>query len=791
MANWIEPAAIEVLESLRAAVGGHPLVAETLTRRGVLTPEAARAFLDPAHYTPAPAEELPDLAAAVERVEAAIRSGERICVWGDFDVDGQTSTALLVSVLGALGADVTHYIPVRARESHGIARASLERVLDAGAKLLLTCDTGVMEHAAVTYAASRGTDVVITDHHDLPPAPPPARAVVNPKRLPSNHPLRELPGVGVAYKLAEVLLARAGRGDEAEGPVLSLAEGPVLSLAEGLLDLVALGIVADVAAQVADVRYLLQRGLGVLRRTERLGLRELMRVAGVLPAGVTEEQIGFVLAPRLNALGRLADANVAVELFTTTDPTRARTLAHELEGLNARRRLLTHQVLQGALAQIKQAPSLLDQAVLVLAHPSWPAGVIGIVAGRLAERYRRPAILIAAPPGQPARGSARSVPGVDISAAIAAHGDMLHSFGGHPMAAGLSLDPEQVPAFRRAISRTTARMTAETPALPSVVVDAYLPLTELSLDLVAELERLAPFGNGNPLLTLAARNLRLAGDARIGRHKEHRRVTVRDEAGQTYEVFWWQSADRRLPKGPFDLAYTVRASDYLGQRSVQIGWVAARERKPELAAVVTKLALQVQDYRHISNPREVLAGLVKRGGVQVWAEGETAVVPPLKGRGRHQLTSGSALAVWTIPPGPAELEAVLECVSPQTVYLFGQLPVGDDLRSFLRRLAGLVKHIMKEKDGRASLVALAAATAQRETTVQAGLEWLAARGQVCPLVPLRAGLSEASGDALELTPGDGRPRPEARQLQARLKALLEETAAYRSFFLRADLDRLT
>ncbi len=757
MAHWIEPSPINVPPALHAAVGGHPLVAETLARRGILTPEAARAFLDPAHYRPAPPQELPDLIAAVEHITAAIQNRAPICVWGDFDVDGQTATALLVSVLRALGADVTHYIPVRARESHGIGRAALERVLDAGARLILTCDTGVTEHAAIAYAASRSCDVVVTDHHALPPTLPAARAVVNPKRLPVGHPLRELPGVGAAYALTEALLTRAGRGDEAEE----------------LLDLVALGIVADVAVQVADVRYLLQRGLDVLRRTERLGLRELMRVAGVLPAGVSEEQIGFVLGPRLNALGRLADANVAVELFTTADPTRAQTLAYELEGLNAQRRLLTNQVLQGALAQIQQDPALLHESALVLAHPNWPASVVGIVAGRLAERYQRPAILFAAPPGQPVRGSARSVPGIDISAAIAAHGDMLLKFGGHPLAAGLSLNAEQLPAFRRALLRTVADLATQTPAPPGVVLDAYLPLAELSLDLVADLERLAPFGNGNPPIALAARNLRLAGDARIGRHEEHRRITVRDQGGQTHEVFWWHSADWPLPQAPFDLAYTARASDYLGQRGVQIEWLDARERQPERIVVAARPAIQLQDYRHISNPREVLEGLTQRQEVQIWAE--AATVP---GHGRHQLTPGPALAIWTIPPGPAELAAALERVAPQTVYLFGELPGDDDAAGFLQRLAGLVKHVLNEKSGQASLVALAAATAQRQATIRAGLEWLAARGQVR--------LIQASDDALTLAPGDGQTDPQAGHIQARLKALLDETAAFRSFILRTD-----
>jgi len=405
--------------------------------------------------------------------------------------------------------------------------------------------------------------------------------------------------------------------------------------------------------------------------------------------------------------------------------------------------------------------------------------VIGIIAGRLARRHHRPAILISSPPGQAARGSARSVPGVDINAAIAAQADMLYRYGGHPMAAGFALDPEQIPAFRRAISRTVSLMVAKTPAEPEITVDAGLPLTELSLDLLADLGRLAPFGNGNPPLTLAARNLRLAGNAKIGRHEEHRRVTVRDETGQTHEVFWWHGAAWPLPQDRFDLAYTVRANDYQGRRSVQIEWVAARERAPEPVELAAKPALQVLDYRHISNPREVLAGLAQREGVQVWAEGGGA--GGVEGRGRHQLEAALSLAVWTVPSGTAELEAALERVSPQKIYLFANLPE-DDLEHFLARLAGLVKHVLNQAGGETSLVALAAATAQREAAVSAGLEWLEARGQMR--------LVETAGDKLLLAPGDNRRHPQAGQIQARLKALLDETAAYRSFFLRADIEQL-
>ena len=393
MRDWIEPPKVEVPNSLRAAVGGHPLVAETLVRRGIRDSRAARAFLDPTHYHPTSPSALPHAERAAERLEHAILLGERICVWGDFDVDGQTATTILVSALRDLGASVFFHIPNREREGHGIDLTALEEVLAKGVDVLLTCDTGITAHDGVESASQQSVDVIITDHHDLPPTIPPAYAATDPKMLPQTHALRELPGVGVAYKLAQLLYRRAGRAEEATRH----------------LDLAALGIVADVATQTGDVRFLLQRGLEALRRTERLGLRTLMEIAELDPTGLTEEHIGFELAPRLNALGRLADASPAVELLTTDDLERARILAHQLDGLNARRKMLCDQVTQAAEAQLERDPSLLDHGALELSHPRWPGGVIGIVAGRLAERYHRPVILITAPPGELARGSARSI----------------------------------------------------------------------------------------------------------------------------------------------------------------------------------------------------------------------------------------------------------------------------------------------------------------------------------------------------------------------------------------------
>jgi len=762
MRQWIEPPDVEVPRSLRAAVGGHPLVAEMLVRRGIDTSRTARAFLDPSHYQPAPPTELHDAARAADRLERAIDEGERICVWGDFDVDGQTATTVLVSALRNLDAAVDFHIPHREREGHGIDMEALQGVVAGGIDILLTCDTGITAHEPVAHAMAHGVDVIITDHHDLPPSLPGAYAAVNPKMLPETHALRELPGVGVAYKLVELLYARAGRSDESHQ----------------YLDLVALGIVADVATQTGDVRYLLQRGLEELRNTDRLGLQVLIDVAELDSQGLTEEHIGFELAPRMNALGRLADATPAVDFLTTGDLERARILARELDGLNAQRKMLCDQVMHAAEAQIERDPSLLESGALVLSHAAWPGGVIGIVAGRLAERYHRPTILISAPPGEIAHGSARSIAGCDINAAIAANSHMLEGFGGHPMAAGMSIDPDCIPAFRRALSRTIDdrcgdALTAE----PALEIDAYLPLADLSLDFVEQMERLAPFGPGNPVPTLATRGLSVRGHASLGRAGEHLKIFVEDENDVTQDVLWWRADPSQLPRGPFDLAYTIRASDYRGQRDVQVEWIDARPiEQPAALSAPERPAIEVFDHRTSSDPHGELKRLRDEADVLVWSEGPGA--PP--GVGRDRLAPARILAIWTAPPGGPELRFALERVSPEIIHLFALAPGGGlgHARGFLKALHGRAQRAIAEQGGFVDLSALAASMAHRRETVQVGLQWLAANGYVAIL--------DARPEQIHLAPGDGSRSENASNLERRLRALLDETRAYRSHVARTD-----
>ncbi|MBN1262594.1 MAG: single-stranded-DNA-specific exonuclease RecJ, partial [Anaerolineae bacterium] len=766
--RWLDPNPVSVPEEVQAFVGGRPLVAETLVRRGIDTVAAARDFMDPDAHTPAPSSDFPDMARAVARLSAALQRRERICVWGDFDVDGQTSTTLLVATLRDLGGDVFHHIPVRATESHGVNVPNLQVVIDAGARVLLTCDTGVSAHEAVEVANRQGVDVVITDHHELPDdGLPAAHAIVNPHRLPEGHPLATLPGVGVAYKLAQALYVEAGREGEARKH----------------LDLVALGIVADVAELAGDTRYLLQRGLPALRETKRRGLRALFELARVDPRQLNEETIGFSIGPRLNALGRLADANVIVEFFTTEDWGRARILAGQLDALNNERKRLCNDVEQGALTQIERDPALLDDAALVLSNPHWPGGVIGIVASRLSERFNRPVVLLSAPQDAPAHGSARSVEGCHITEAIATQRALLIQFGGHAMAAGLSLPAEAIPAFRRGLSRSVQAQRGTTPPKPSLQIDGYVALEALSLDLIHQLDRLAPFGPGNPPLTLAVRDVSVAHHTSLGRTGDHLAVIIEDAKGASQRVLWWRAAADDLPVGRFDLAFSVRANTFRGEQQVQVVWVDTRP-VPQAATVLEAVApiLDIADYRREPHPLTLVQPMLAWQNTQVWAE-MASTVP---GVSREDLRPAETLVIWTAPPGPQILRHAMERVTPRRVIVFGVDPGIDRFDPFLKRLAGLVKYAVNFREGRAPLLALAAATSQRLRTVRKGLAWLAARGYIV--------IERWGEDAVVVC----RPTPAVTTvpvegtgpLDTELRGLLEETAAYRKHFVRADVGAL-
>jgi len=761
MTRWLDPHSVNT-DSL-ASLNLPPFIAQTLLRRGINSPEAAEAFL---HPDATPSTPFPEIEKAVDIINMAIRNKETICVWGDFDVDGQTSTALLVQTLQATGANVVYYIPIRGKESHGVHVESLKPVIDNGAKLIVTCDTGITAHEAVDYANSRGVDVVITDHHDLDRAStslsvnlPNAKAIINPKLLPKDHLLANLAGVGVAYKLAEALF---------ESYKLQV-EGQ--TSAEDLLDLVALGLIADVALLKGETRSLAQKGIQALRNTNRLGLKVIAELSGTNFETLTEETIGFTFAPRLNALGRLGDANPAVELLLTNNPARARVLAAQIEGLNAQRRLLTSNVYQAAEAQLRANPDLLTEPAIILSHPNWPGGVVGIVANKLVGRYHKPAILLNESEDGILRGSARSIEGLHITEAIATQKDILRGFGGHPMAAGMSFDADKLTEFRRGLGKAIEKQLGEiVREEPTLQIDAWLGLDEINISLAESLEMLAPFGAGNPSLTLASRGVTVKSISTIGKTKEHLRLNVEDESGNTQSILWWNGAGEELPPtdNKFDIAYSLRASSYRGQKQVTLQFEEFRvvEEKP---IEVKKAKLEIMDLR--LRPSTFTRSV--QPSTLVWAEG--ADKP--KGNSRFDLHPADELAIYTTPPSPVELRKALELVNPKKVYVFAIPPAEEKPEDFLNRLTGLCKYALGNYGGKTKITKLAAAMASRESAIEIGLQWLAAGGHLSVSV---------EDDEISLSAEKTVTNQYLqKELYIALKGVLNETSAYRKYFATA------
>ena len=773
--RWIMPEKGSIPQAYQAAIGGHPLVAQTLYQRGYHTIEAARAFLDPDRYQPAPASDLPDLSTACELLANAIQKKAHILVWGDFDVDGQTATTVLVEGLRQLGGTVSYYIPVRAKESHGINRNSLKDKLKSGFDLLLTCDTGITEHENIQLVRNLGIPVIVTDHHIPGETLPPAHAVINPQRLPSDHPLHALPGVGVAYKLIEGLFSYLD-----QHPVEHKHADVSPSSLGHLLELVALGIVADVAELHGDNRYLLQKGLQHLRSTQRLGLKILYQNAELDPNNLNEGHIGFQIAPRLNAVGRLGDANPMVEFLTTQDPARARVIAFQIEATNAKRRFETRQVEQAAEMQLTAGSTERYAAsrhapAIVLHHPTWPGGVVGIVASRLVERYQKPTILLTGE--DPVHGSARSVAGLHITEAIAAQADLLTGYGGHPMAAGLSMPQAHYGAFKRRFLATVENLIKDVQIVQEHHLAQVLTIDQINLELVQEIERLAPFGPGNPPLLFLLEGLRLVDYSLVGANQEHRQVMVEDKGGEKLKLIWWNGGDEPLPEAEFDLVCKLTHSDYKGSPQVSAEWIDYRLSEAGQLEVEDR-HIEIMDYRLTPDPQSKLIHCLEADSTAIlWGEG--VMDENVSFKGRHELEENPDLIIWSAPPSQTVLNQVIHRVQPKIVTVFGINPGLDDVDQFLLRLAGIAKYALAHMDGKTTLERVAAGCAAEETTVITGLRFWHAKGDFSV---------KFIGDSVHISPHTPVPQPQLQQdFERLLKNQLEESRAFRKFFQTSDI----
>ncbi|PJF41495.1 MAG: single-stranded-DNA-specific exonuclease RecJ [Phototrophicales bacterium] len=546
-------------ELLRQYKQIHPVLAQVLHNRGFTTPDAAYRFLY-VKTTDTPPFKLKGMNKAVARIRQAIKAGEAIVVYGDFDADGVTSTALMVQVLKALNADVRPYIPHRVDEGYGLNSEALYTLAREGAKLVITVDCGIRSINEIEEGKVAGLDIIVTDHHSIGPELPDSYAVVNPKQSDCHYPEEMLAGVGVAYKLAEALLKVSREMDRIE---TGLAPSDIL-------DLVAIGTVADlVPLNHIENRSLVRRGLVALNRAQRPGVRALLEVADIQPGQVTAASIGFGLGPRINAAGRLESAMLAYDLLSAPDMETALPLAHEMQALNARRQDITREMQAAIEAQLIDEEQD-DVPLIFAAGEDYLPGVVGLVAGRLVEAFYRPAIVMELGEHE-SRASCRSIPQFDITNALDQCADLLVRHGGHAQAAGFTVRNENIDALRERLMDIARRTLDGQELVPTLNIDAEVDVHDLSEHLVDEIKQLEPTGFHNSAPVLMSRHLRVVEWRTVGEDNRHLKLKI-SRAGQPpidaigFGLGEWAS----VRPDYIDAAYYLEMNEWNGHRNLQL-----------------------------------------------------------------------------------------------------------------------------------------------------------------------------------------------------------------------------
>lgn len=531
--------------------GLHALVARLLFNRGITSRSDAEIFLKADSRLSVDPLSLPDMHQAVNRVFKALMCGEKIAVYGDFDADGITATALLVQGLTELGGEAVPYIPHRQNEGYGLKIPALERLRKQGVSLVITVDTGITAFTEIEKANKMGMDILVTDHHEPLPELPPAKIIVDPKRADSECPFKEFAGVGVAFKLLQALLSGSSKDE----------------LLNSSLELVTLGTIADMSPLLSENRYWVKSGLNLLNRTKRVGLIELLNAAGIERGRLTAETVSYQIGPRLNSAGRLDDAGTSYQLLVTQDKEEAGRLAMELEEKNKERQRLVTETYEKARAQIIQDGA--DRPLLMACDADYPAGVMGLVAGRLADEFYRPVIIIKIG-SETCRGSARSIQEFDLMAALKSCHHLLTKYGGHARAAGFNVHTRDLNQLQKNLRTLATQQLEGLDLRPHINIDAEVSLAVFSKGVFEEIRHLEPYGMGNPAPVFLSRKVEVVEQKLVGGQNDHIKLKLKQDG------ITWDTIGFRLGSYIGDLArhidvvYSVELDNFNGKGQLRL-----------------------------------------------------------------------------------------------------------------------------------------------------------------------------------------------------------------------------
>lgn len=764
---------LEIPDWLEELADGNRLLAGILLQRGFDTVEKARKFLQPEFYRPTRFSDFSHMEEAVDLILATIKRGEKICIYGDYDVDGVISTTILVELIRKLGGVAIYHIPDRFTEGYGM-NEKVVRELAAQVGLIITCDCGIANYEEVKLAKELGLKVIVTDHHNLPDRLPPADYILTPRLLDSSHRAYELPGAGMAYFLALALLDRAGRGN---------FDGFIEDLKVSILELVVLAIVADVVPLRGENRYLLQIGLPLLKGTRRTGLRELYRVTGLDSLdSITEEEIAFGLAPLINSAGRILRADLAVELLLAEDEARAGELARELELANKRRKELQEEIIKEAEGLIASSPA---GEPIVLYQPHWHEGIIGIAAGRICENYQVPVLLMCQKQGGGTiTGSARSIPGVHIYQSLKECALYLERYGGHAGAAGFSLKLEQLAGFSREVRRILASEMGK--AERRLYVDGELPLDRITLEDYYALRKLAPFGEGNPLPRFVTYSAEVVY-TRPTTGNRHLRLLL-SQNGVQYPAIWWWAGEKEIAP-VVDLVYSPGINDFQGKKDLQlfiVEVIGTDEKsvtlksggKERTGTGRKRLQFEIIDMRDWKGQGKELP--VYSDAVYYYEGLET--INDKEVINRYQQGRKRTLVLLSCPPSLAVFKELIYANRPACLVLAYNKRDLDNGSAFIKKLVGLIKYAVNNKGGQLDIYQVAAKTGEMEESIVAGIQYLAARGLIS--------FNNYSPGTYIIKLNDGTQEGNYRVQERKMRALLRESFFFKQYLLDVNPEKI-
>lgn len=558
----------ELVSALADSLEISPVCARLLINRGYTDPISAQAFLEKTDSELYDPYLLCDMDKAVRRTEEALKSGEKITIYGDYDVDGVTSVSIMYMYLHERGANVDYYIPARENEGYGLNFSAIDSIAKNGTTLIITVDTGITATEDVKYAKSIGVDIVITDHHQCRSDIPLAEAVVNPKRPDCEYPFKELSGVGVAFKLICALELFSKNNGSYDKSVIN-------DMCKRYIDLVTIGTIADVMPLVGENRIIVSSGLKMLQNTQKIGIRALFKATGIdydNPKKITSSFIGYTIAPRINAAGRIGNAGRAVQLFLAESPKVADIIADELCNTNRRRQELENEIFLEAVSQIEKEHNISNENVIVLSSDHWHHGVIGIVASRLTERYNLPSVLISFEgDGKIGKGSARSVKGLNLASALAACSDTLCKYGGHELAAGLTVESDKLNDFKKKLSEYIKEHLDRDESIQKTVIDAEIESDEINEDTVRAVNKLEPFGAGNATPLFIFKNAMILQVLPLSMGKHSKLILTRDGESFTALFFGANIAELGFSYGDeVDILCGIDINEFRGMKSIQL-----------------------------------------------------------------------------------------------------------------------------------------------------------------------------------------------------------------------------